>query len=67
MLQRKKIAILLTTEKDYLRISENYKKNNKLFKIKTEINNKNQFVEEIKKLYESDKIFFSIYNYNFII
>ena len=47
---KEKNAILLTTEKDYLRISENYKKNINYLKIKTEINNKNQFVEEIKKI-----------------
>ena len=42
--------ILLTTEKDYFRISENYKKNIKYLKIKVEIENKNQFIEEIKKI-----------------
>ena len=42
--------ILLTTEKDYFRISENYKKNIKCLKIKVEIENKNQFIEEIKKI-----------------
>ena len=43
-------TILLTTEKDYFRISENYKKNIKCLKIKVEIENKNQFIEEIKKI-----------------
>ena len=43
-------SILLTTEKDYFRISENYKKNIKCLKIKVEIKNKNQFIEEIKKI-----------------
>ena len=43
-------SILLTTEKDYFRISENYKKNIKCLKIKIEIENKNQFIEEIKKI-----------------
>ena len=43
-------AILLTTEKDYFRIYENYRKNIKFLKIKIEIENKNQFVEEIKKI-----------------
>ena len=43
-------SILLTTEKDYFRISENYKKNIKYLKIKVEIENKSQFVEEIKKI-----------------
>ena len=43
-------TILLTTEKDYFRISENYKKNIKCLKIKIEIENKSQFIEEIKKI-----------------
>ena len=43
-------AVLLTTEKDYFRISENYKKNIQCLKIKIEIENKNQFIEEIKKI-----------------
>ena len=43
-------SILITTEKDYFRISENYKKNIKYLKIKVEIENKNQFIEEIKKI-----------------
>ena len=43
-------TILLTTEKDYFRISENYKKNIQCLKIKIEIENKNQFIEEIKKI-----------------
>ena len=43
-------VILLTTEKDYFRISENYKKNIKCLKIKVEIENKNQFIEGIKKI-----------------
>jgi len=42
--------ILLTTEKDYFRISENYKKNIKCLKVKIEIENKTQFIEEIKKI-----------------
>ena len=42
--------ILLTTEKDYFRISENYKKNIKCLKIKVEVENKNKFIEEIKKI-----------------
>ena len=42
--------ILLTTEKDYFRISENHKKNIKYLKIEVEIENKNQFIEEIKKI-----------------
>ena len=43
-------ATLLTTEKDFFRISETYKKNIKHLKITVEIENKNQFVEEIKKI-----------------
>ena len=43
-------TILLTTEKDYFRIAENYKKNIKYLKIKTEIENRSKFVEEIKKI-----------------
>ena len=43
-------SILLTTEKDYLRISENYKKNIRYLKIKIKMENENQFIEEIKKV-----------------
>ncbi len=43
-------TVLLTTEKDYFRISENYKKNIKYLKIKVEIENKNKFISEIKKI-----------------
>ncbi len=43
-------SILLTTEKDYFRIPKTYKKNIKFLKIKTEIENKNQFIDEIKKI-----------------
>ena len=43
-------AILLTTEKDYFRIDESYKKNIKYVKIKVEIENRDQFIEEIKKI-----------------
>ena len=43
-------SILLTTEKDYYRISEKQKKNVKCLKIKIEIENKNEFIEEIKKI-----------------
>ena len=43
-------ATLLTTEKDFFRINENYRKNIKHIKIKVEIENKNQFIEEIKKV-----------------
>ena len=43
-------SILLTTEKDYFRIPKNHKKNIKYIKIKIEIENKNKFIEEIKKI-----------------
>jgi len=43
-------ATLLTTEKDFFRISDTYKKNIKHLKIIVEIEKKNQFVEEIKKI-----------------
>ncbi len=41
---------LVTTEKDYFRISESYRKNIQFLKIKVEIENKIQFIEEIKKI-----------------
>ena len=47
---REKNASLLTTEKDFFRIDENYRKNISQLKIKVEIENKNQFIEEIKKI-----------------
>ena len=43
-------TILLTTEKDYFRIFESYRKNIKFLKVKVEIDNKTQFMEEIKKI-----------------
>ena len=43
-------TILLTTEKDYLRISENYRHNINYLKIEVEIENRNQFIDEIKKI-----------------
>ena len=43
-------ATLLTTEKDYLRIEEKYRGNINCLKIKVEIENKNEFIEEIKKI-----------------
>ena len=43
-------AILLTTEKDYLRINENFKEKISYIKIKVEIENKNQLIEEIKRI-----------------
>jgi len=42
--------ILLTTEKDYLRIDENFKENINYLKIETQIEKKNQFIDEIKKI-----------------
>ena len=43
-------SILLTTEKDFFRIPEKYKKNIECLKIKVEIENKEQFIDEIKKI-----------------
>tara|TARA_Y100000590_G_scaffold94189_1_gene106692 strand:- start:748 stop:1677 length:930 start_codon:yes stop_codon:yes gene_type:complete len=43
-------SILITTEKDYFRIEEKYKKNINFLKINVEIENRNQFIEEIKKI-----------------
>ena len=43
-------TILLTTEKDYFRIREKYKKKIHYLKIKVEIENQNQFIDEIKKI-----------------
>ena len=43
-------TILLTTEKDYFRINQNYKKKINYLKILVEIENRNQFIEEIKKV-----------------
>ena len=42
--------ILLTTEKDYFRIAKNYKQNISFLKIEVEIENRNQFIDEIKKI-----------------
>ena len=47
---KEKNAILLTTEKDYFRLNKNYKKNVNFLKIMVEVQNKNQFIEEIKKI-----------------
>ena len=51
MINKTKInnAILLTTEKDYYRIDDNYKQNIEFLKIELEIENKNSFIELIKK------------------
>ena len=42
-------AVLLTTEKDYYRIDDSYKKNIEFLKIELEIENKSNFIELIKK------------------
>ena len=47
-------AILLTTEKDYLRINKNYKKNLNFLKIQVIIEEKNDFVNYLKKIYENN-------------
>ena len=47
---KKNSAVLLTTEKDYFRIGESYKQNIKCLKIEVEIEYRNQFIEEIKKI-----------------
>ena len=43
-------TILLTTEKDHFRIPKNYKKNIGFLKIKIEVENKGQLIEEIKRI-----------------
>jgi len=43
-------AILLTTEKDYLRIDKKYRENIKYLKIKIDIENRIEFIEQIKKI-----------------
>ena len=47
---KKNNDILITTEKDYFRIVKSHKKNINYLKIKTEIENRNQFIDEIKKI-----------------
>ena len=42
-------AILVTTEKDYCRINESYKNNIECAKVELEINNKDKFIELLKK------------------
>jgi len=49
LLSNSKDAILLTTEKDHCRIDDDYKKNIEFLKIELEIDNKDSFVELIKK------------------
>ena len=43
-------SILLTTEKDYFRISEDFRKNINYLKIIIDIKNRNQFINEIKRI-----------------
>jgi len=43
-------ALLLTTEKDYMRISKDYKNDIKYVKVKIKIDNKEDFIEEVKKI-----------------
>jgi len=43
-------SILLTTEKDYLRIPKSFNKKIEFLKIKVKIENENQFIENIKKI-----------------
>jgi tetraacyldisaccharide 4'-kinase len=43
-------SILLTTEKDFVRINKNNKSNINFLKIRVEIENQNQFIEEIKTI-----------------
>ena len=47
-------SILLTTEKDYFRINEDYKKKIKYIKVEIEIERKEDFVNLIKKTYEKN-------------
>ena len=47
---KQKNSILLTTEKDYLRINKDYRKNIDCLKIKVKIEKKDKFIEEIKKI-----------------
>ena len=52
LIQKKKVnnAILITTEKDYFRIKENFKEDINYLKIKVEIRNQDKFIEELKKI-----------------
>ena len=47
---KEKNAVLLTTEKDYLRINKESRTNISFLKIDVEIEKKNEFIEEIKKI-----------------
>ena len=51
---KKNNAILLTTEKDYFRIESKYKEHIKYLKIKVVIEKEDEFINEIKKLYENN-------------
>ena len=58
---KKSDSILLTTEKDYFRINDDYKKNIKYMKIKIEIEDKENFINLIKnKLWKHLDIYLSI-------
>ena len=43
-------SVLLTTEKDYLRINENFRKKISFLKIAVNIKDRNKFINEIKKV-----------------
>ena len=43
-------SILLTTEKDYFRINEEYRSNINYLKVKVELKNSKKFIEEVKKI-----------------
>ena len=47
-------AILVTTEKDYNRLNDEDKKNIYCVKIELKINDKNEFINDLKKLYENN-------------
>jgi len=47
---KEKNSILLTTEKDYLRIHKDYRKKIDCLKIKAKIEKENEFIEQVKKI-----------------
>jgi tetraacyldisaccharide 4'-kinase len=47
---KKNDSVLLTTEKDHFRINQDFKKEINYLEITTDIENKNKFIEEIKKI-----------------
>ena len=47
-------AILLTTEKDYLRLNDSYKEKINYLNIEVEIENEDHFIKEIIKIYENN-------------